>query len=53
MTLPGQSLVCLDDSVASVGEAGKMSHEIMKAFPAGSNGPASQISKPGVLNILL
>lgn len=52
MTVPGQLLVCVDDSVAPVGEAGKMSHEILKAFPARSNGPTWQISKPGILNIL-
>lgn len=53
MTLPGQSLVCVDDSVAPVGEAEKMSREILKAFPARSNSPTWQISKLGVLNILL
>ena len=52
MTLPGQSLVCVDDSVAPVGEGGKRSREILKAFPARSNGPTWQISKPGILNIL-
>lgn len=52
MTLPGQLLVCVDDSVAPVGEAGKMSREILKAFPARSNSPTWQISKLGVLNIL-
>lgn len=52
MTLQGQLLVCVDDSAAPAGEAGKMSREILKAFPARSNGPTWQISKPGVLNIL-
>lgn len=52
MKLPGQSLVYMDDSIAPVGKAGKMSHEILITFPTGSNSPLLQISKPDVLNIL-
>lgn len=47
MKLPGQSLVCMDDSTAPVGEAARMSREILVAFPTGSNSPALQMSKPG------
>lgn len=42
----------MDDSIAPVGKAGKMSHEILITFPTGSNSPLLQISKPDVLNIL-
>lgn len=42
----------VDDSTAPVGKTGKMSREILITFPSGGNGPALQISKPSVLNIL-
>lgn len=46
MKLPGQSLVYVDDSIAPVGTAGKMSREILITFSTGNNCPALQISKP-------
>ena len=52
MKLPGQPLVYVDDSIAPVGKAGKMSREILITFPTGSNSPALQTSEPGVLDIL-